>query len=133
MLRVVVPPASWRYRLMPSCRSTSSIRTIDVIDSVPSLIASAAECEWASMMPGVTYLPAPSMTFAPAGTATSAPTAAILPSRMTIVPFGIVAPDAVMIVAFVMATSRPAAGMGSDTAERSSAGALGGAAGGVAC
>ncbi len=65
MFSVVVPPASCRYRLIPSCRSTSSMRTIDVIDSVPSLIASAAEWEWASMMPGVTYLPVPSMTFAP--------------------------------------------------------------------
>ena len=52
---------------MPSCRSTSSIRTIAVIDSVPSLIASVAVCECASMMPGVTYLPVPSMTFAPGG------------------------------------------------------------------
>ena len=75
------------------------------------------------MMPGVTYLPVPSMTFAPAGTGTSAPTAAILPSRMTIVPFSIVPLDAVMIVAFVIATSLPAAGIGSETAVRSSAAA----------
>ena len=42
------------------------------------------------MMPGVTNLPVASMISAPAGIATFAPTAAILPSRSTIVPFGIV-------------------------------------------
>ena len=43
---------------------------------------------------------------------TSAPTAAILPSRIRMVPCSIVPWLAVMIVALVIATSVPAAGMG---------------------
>ena len=65
------------------------------------------------MMPGMTYLPVPSMTFAPAGTATSVPTAAILPSRMTMVPFWMVPWLAVMMVALVMATRVAAGGASS--------------------
>ncbi len=54
----------------------------------PSLIESAAMCECASMMPGDTNRPDASMTSAPVGTCVFAPpTAAILPSRRTIVPF----------------------------------------------
>ena len=64
------------------------------------------------MIPGVTKRPVPSITCAPAGTATLAPTAAILPSRITIVPFSIVPLAAVMMVALVMATSRAAGGIG---------------------
>ena len=42
------------------------------------------------MMPGEMNLPVTSMTSAPAGIVTLAPSAAILPSRRTMVPFGIV-------------------------------------------
>ena len=56
----------------------------------PSLIESFAMCEWQSMMPGEMYSPEASMTSAPAGTSTLGPIAAILPSRRTIVPLGIV-------------------------------------------
>ena len=56
----------------------------------PSLIASLAMCECASMSPGETNWPVVSMISAPAGIETFAPTAAIFPSRRTTVPFGIV-------------------------------------------
>jgi hypothetical protein len=63
------------------------------------------------MMPGMTYLPVPSMTWAPAGTARSFPTAAIFPFRIRMVPLSIVPWLAVMMVALVTATSVPAGGM----------------------
>ena len=55
------------------------------IDGVTGLVASltspsSAECEWGSMMPGVSYLPSASITVADEGAVTVAPTAAILPS-----------------------------------------------------
>lgn len=56
----------------------------------PSLIASLAMCECASMIPGDTNRPVVSTISAPAGIATLAPTAAILPSRSSTVPFGMV-------------------------------------------
>src|SRR5688572_13160872 len=49
------------------------------------------------MMPGVTYLPAPSMTVAPVGTVTIGPSATIFPSAMEIIPLRIVGPAAVMM------------------------------------
>ena len=76
--------------LMSVGSSTSSMPVIELTVVPPSLIASLAMCECASMMPGETNCPVASMTSAPAGTATFAPTAAILPSRRTTVPFGIV-------------------------------------------
>jgi hypothetical protein len=36
---------------------TSSIPVIELTDTLPSLMASLAMCEWASMMPGETNLP----------------------------------------------------------------------------
>jgi hypothetical protein len=75
-------------------------------------MTSEALWECASTIPGITYLPLPSMTRAPAGTATLAPTAAIFPSRITTVPREIVPFEAVMIVALVIATRRPAGGVG---------------------
>ena len=90
---------------------TSSMPVIELTVVPPSLIESAAMCEWQSMMPGETNLPAPSTTSAPAGTATFAPTAAILPSRSTIVPFWIVPLVAVRIVAPLIATTRRARGL----------------------
>jgi hypothetical protein len=89
-LIVVTPPASCQYSVGMSWRMTSVMRTSAVIELVPSLIASAPACECSSMIPGITYLPEASITCAPAGTATSGPTAAIFPSRITIVPRGIV-------------------------------------------
>ena len=44
--------------------------TIELTDVAPSLIASFAMCECASMMPGETNLPVPSTTSAPAGICT---------------------------------------------------------------
>ena len=35
--------------------------TMEETETVPSLMASAMMCEWQSMMPGITYLPAPSI------------------------------------------------------------------------
>ena len=76
--------------LMSVGSSTSWMLTIDDTTVPPSLMASAAMCECASMMPGEMNLPVTSMTSAPAGIVTLAPSAAIFPSRRTIVPFGIV-------------------------------------------
>jgi len=67
-------------------------------------------CEWASMMPGVTHLPWPSMTSAPAGGARLAPTATILPWSKTTVPLSICWPVAVSTVAPTMAVNRPGRG-----------------------
>jgi hypothetical protein len=55
-----------------------------------------------SMIPGVTYFPAPSITVAPAGIATVGPTATIFPSAIEIMPFVIVGPAAVMRFTFRM-------------------------------
>ena len=46
---------------------TSSIPVIELTVVPPSLIESAAMCEWQSMMPGEMNLPAASTTSAPAG------------------------------------------------------------------
>ena len=67
--------------LMSVGSMTSSIPVIELTVVPPSLMASLAMCECASMMPGDTNCPVVSMTSAPAGTGTLAPTAAILPSR----------------------------------------------------
>ena len=61
------------------------------------------------MMPGETNLPVPSTTSAPAGICTFVPTAAILPSRMTMVPLSIVPRVTVRMVALRMATTPGAA------------------------
>src|SRR5689334_24649679 len=58
---------------------TSRIRTIDVTDNEPSLIASAIVCECGSMIPGMTYLPVASITWAPAGAVRFLPIWAIFP------------------------------------------------------
>ena len=58
------------------------------------------------MMPGVTYLPAPSITSASAGASTVAPTSAILPSRMSTLPLRIVGPAAVRIVTLRISVGR---------------------------
>src|SRR4051812_3804561 len=63
------------------------------------------------MMPGVTYLPAPSMTTAPAGAFTVAPTATTLPSWSRIAPFVMVGPAAVMMVTFRITVGRDAKGV----------------------
>src|SRR5437773_2662134 len=57
------------------------------------------------MIPGEMNLPVASTTSAPEGTATSAPSAAILPSRRTIVPFGIVPRVTVRMVPPLIATT----------------------------
>ena len=53
------------------------------------------------------------MTFAPAGTVTLVPISAILPFRIRIVPPMMLPWLAVMMLAFVIATSEPAVGAGS--------------------
>src|ERR1700688_2182977 len=60
-----------------------------------------------SMIPGVTYLPVPSMTSAPsAGGATFAPTATILPLRKRIEPLRITGPAAVSRVTLRISVAR---------------------------
>ena len=94
--------------LMSVGSRTSSIPVIELTVVPPSLIASLAMCECASMMPGDTNWPVVSMTSAPGGTATLAPTAAILPSRRITVPFGIVPFVTVSTVPPRSATIEPA-------------------------
>ena len=87
-LATVRPPARSRSTLTSVGSRTSPMPVIELTVVPPSLIESAAMCECASMMPGETKRPDASMTSAPGGTWVSAPpTAAILPSRRTIVPF----------------------------------------------
>src|ERR1700761_1097151 len=77
---------------------------------VTGLVASftsspSAECEWGSMIPGVTYLPVASTTVAPAGALTVAPTPAILPLCNHTLPCWIVPCEAVITVAFLITRS----------------------------
>src|SRR5690606_28143619 len=58
---------------------TSAIRTIDVTDSEPSLVASLIMCECGSMIPGIRYWPVASIVVAPAGARSPVPIAAIFP------------------------------------------------------
>src|SRR5262245_25036196 len=93
--------------LMSVLSTTSFIRTIAETDTEPSLTESSALCECASIIPGVTNIPVPSMTlaFAPAWTSLFLPTAAILPSRIRIEPPSITPFEAVMLVPFLIRTS----------------------------
>src|ERR1043166_3857666 len=63
-------------------------------------------CECTSMIPGVTYLPVPSITTASAGAVIDVPTAAIFPLRNSTEPFAIEGPAAVMIVALRISVVR---------------------------
>src|SRR5882762_1994431 len=93
---VVTPPASTRGNCGSCGQTECSAHTLAVtglVASFPSLFASTPgagytpTCECTSMMPGVTYLPVPSITKASAGAFTDAPTATILPSRSNTEPF----------------------------------------------
>ena len=85
---------------MSSGLMTSSIPTIADTDTEPSLMASAAICEWQSMMPGIKCWPVASMILAPDGTMTFSPTSVILPSTMMTEPMNLPALPMVQIVAF---------------------------------
>jgi hypothetical protein len=85
--------------------NTSAMPVIELTVVPPSLIESAAMCEWQSMMPGDTNVPVASTMSAPAGIDTFVPTAAILPSRSRIVPFWIVPFVTVTIVPPRIATT----------------------------
>src|SRR6266542_1125029 len=62
------------------------------------------------MIPGVTYLPVPSMTTASDGASTVAPTAVILPFCTRTLPFRIVGPAAVMMLTLRMTSVRDGKG-----------------------
>src|SRR5579883_719797 len=68
-------------------------------------------CEWTSMMPGVTYLPVPSITTASAGAAICEPTATTLPSRIRSEASCSAGPAAVRIVACWMTVTREGKGV----------------------
>src|SRR5262249_55592787 len=68
-------------------------------------------CECTSTIPGVTYLPVPSMIRASAGAVIEVPTAAIFPSRSRTDPFWIEGPTAVMIVALRISVVRRGNGL----------------------
>ena len=92
--------------LMSVGSSTSSMPVIELTVVPPSLIESAATCECASMMPGVTKRPLASTTSAPAGMSVPGPpTAAIFPSRRITVPFWMVPRVTVSTVPPRMATT----------------------------
>src|SRR5260370_34554450 len=63
--------------------------TIEETETLPSLMLSAAMCEWQSIVPGIRNLPVASMTVAPAGAVIFGPTSAILPSRMRTEPWNV--------------------------------------------
>src|SRR6266404_1771663 len=67
-------------------------------------------CECTSTIPGVTYLPVPSITKASVGALIETPTAAIFPSRNNTEPLRIDGPAAVIIVAFRIRVGRPGKG-----------------------
>src|ERR1044072_2930677 len=67
--------------------------------------------EWTSTIPGVTYLPVPSITTASGGALTAVPTAAIFPSRSNTEPFTIVGPAAVIIVTLRISVARRGKGL----------------------
>ena len=95
---------------MSSGSSTSSMPTIEVTERLSSLTEpSTAMWLCASMMPGITKRPVASISVAPRGTSTLAPTAAILPLRITIVPFSIVPFVTVRMVALRIAVTGPVA------------------------
>ena len=81
------------------------MRTIDVTESEPSLIASAIECECGSMMPGITNLPVASMTCAPAGAVRFLPICAILPFCRSRSVFSSLPLVTVRIVAFLISVA----------------------------
>ena len=84
---------------------TSPIRTSAVMLCVPSLTSpSIAVCEWQSMMPGVTCLPAPSTTRAPAGGGIEPPALTIFPPTARRSPFSIV-PDGPIVQSVAPRTS----------------------------
>src|SRR2546429_3345661 len=66
---------------MSSGSRTSSMFTMEETETLPSLMASAAMCEWQSIIPGITNCPEASITCAPVGALMDWPTSAILRSE----------------------------------------------------
>ena len=87
--------------------STSRVRVIDVTENAPSLIASSIECEWQSIMPGVTNLPVASITLTPAGALIPFPIFVIFPFCTRISVCSSVPRTAVITVAFFIKTLLP--------------------------
>src|ERR1051326_1860121 len=119
--RVVTPPASERGNCGSWGHTECSTHTFAVTGFVASFTSSVCDpgsagappapmCECVSMIPGVTYLPLPSMTTASDGALTDVPTAVILPFERMTEPFRIVGPAAVRIVTFRMTVGRDANG-----------------------
>src|SRR5689334_11915995 len=118
---VVTPPASDRGSCGSCGHTECSTQTFAVTGFVASLTSSVCApgspgaaappmCECVSMIPGVTYLPVPSITSASAGAVTFAPTCAILPFVRSTAPLRIVGPAAVRIVTLRMTVGRDAYG-----------------------
>src|SRR6476661_1951415 len=118
---VVTPPARLRGNCGSCGHTECSTHTLAVTGAVASLTSfffvpsssgtpPAAMCEWVSMIPGVTYLPVPSMTTASDGAVTLVPTSAILPSRRSTLPLRMVGPAAVRIVTLRISVGRDAKG-----------------------
>ena len=82
------------------------MRTIDVTESEPSLVASLIPCECGSMIPGITNLPVASYTSAPAGAVRFCPIFEILPFSSSTSVFWSVPRVTVMTVAFLISIDR---------------------------
>src|SRR6478609_9598475 len=118
---VVTPPARVRGNCGSCGQTECSTHTFAVTGDVASLMSlvcvplssgtpPAPMCECVSMMPGVTYLPVPSITSASLGAETDDPTSAILPSRSSTLPLRIVGPAAVRMVTLRMSVVRDGKG-----------------------
>src|SRR3954464_2263237 len=116
---VVTPPARLRGNCGSCGHTECSAHTCGVVGldaSLPSLsafppgAAYTPRCEWSSMIPGVTYLPAPSIISASAGALTVAPIAAIFPFWSRMAPFLIVGPAAVSRLTFRITVVRDGKG-----------------------
>src|SRR4051812_33529167 len=118
---VVTPPARLRGNCGSCGHTECSTHTFAVTGDVASFTspvcapgssgtAPAPMCECVSMMPGVTYLPVPSITTASLGAVVVAPTSAIFPSRSSTLPPRIVGPAAVRMVTLRISVGRDANG-----------------------
>ncbi len=101
VVRLVTPPFTASFQSGSSRSSASRMRCCGpmIIGRSFRSVGRAPMWECSSMKPGTMIFPVASMTVAPAGTATLRPTAAMRPSRTTMVASGIGAPVAVWTVA----------------------------------
>src|SRR6266550_4524532 len=117
---VVTPPArlrgnwgSWGHTECSAhtCGVVGLVASLPSLNALPPGAAYTPRCEWSSIMPGVTYLPAPSITSASAGAFTVGPIAATFPFCNRIAPFLIIGPAAVSMLTLRMTVVREGKGV----------------------